>query len=341
MAERGQMPSAPAFWRERGLYACLLFPLSLLFGLLAALRRGLYRTGLLRAVHLPVPVIVVGNIAVGGSGKTPTVDWLVERLKAVGWHPGMVSRGHGGAVEDVAEVRADGDPALFGDEPVLLARLTGCPVFVGRDRPRVAQALLAAHPGCDVIVCDDGMQHYRLARDVEVAVVDPATLGNRWLLPAGPLREPVSRLKTVDVVILHGDAEPGVVRNLPQPVFPMHLAGTRFQRLADPADRCDASAFAGRRVHAIAGIGRPERFFDQLAAMGIDVVPHPFPDHHRFSAADLDFAPGEAKLMTSKDAVKCAPFAPADAWEFPVRAEIGSGAAERILEKLHNGRPSA
>lgn len=341
MAERGQMPSAPAFWRERGARAWLLFPVSLLFGLLAGLRRGFYRIGLLRAVRLPVPVIVVGNIAVGGSGKTPTVDWLVARLKASGWQPGVVSRGHGGTVDEFASVPADGDPAVFGDEPVLLARLTGCPVFVGRDRPRVARALLDRHPECDVIVSDDGMQHYRLARDVEVAVVDPATLGNRWLLPAGPLREPVSRLKAVDVVLLHGDARSARGAVWPAPTFAMHLSGSLFRRLATPADRCDAAAFVGRRVHAIAGIGRPERFFDQLMAMGLDVVPHPFPDHHRFTAADLDFAPGEPKLMTSKDAVKCAPFAPADTWEFPVQAEIGSGAAERILEKLNNGRPPA
>lgn len=336
------MRTAPGFWASRGARAGALLPLSLLFAALAGIRRALYRIGVLRALRLPVPVIVVGNIAVGGSGKTPTVDWLVARLRAAGWQPGVVSRGHGGTVDDVAEVPADGDPALFGDEPVLLARLTACPVFVGRDRPRAAQALLQRHPQCNVVISDDGMQHYRLARDIELAVVDPATLGNRWLLPAGPLREPVSRLREVDLVILHGDHAQAAALALPAGrSFAMALHGDRFRRIADPAQTCDAAAFAGRRVHAIAGIGRPQRFFDQLAAMGLDVVPHPFPDHHRFQPADLDFAPGEPKLMTSKDAVKCAPFAPADAWEFPVRAEIGSGAAERILEILQHGRPPA
>ncbi|ANQ84637.1 tetraacyldisaccharide 4'-kinase [Azoarcus olearius] len=339
-AARGAMPTAPSYWRSRGPRALLLYPLSLLFGLLAALRRRLYRAGLLSQVRLPVKVIVVGNIAVGGSGKTPVVAWLVEQLRAAGWHPGIISRGHGGSARGVLEVVASGDAGVCGDEPLLLARLTGVPVFVGRDRPAAAAALLQAHPECDVIVSDDGMQHYRLARDLELAVVDPATLGNRWLLPAGPLREPVRRLDRVDLVIRHGD-EGELPPGLGARAVPMRLVGDGFRGVADPARRCDASAFRGRRVHAVAGIGRPQRFFDQLAAMGLDVVPHPFPDHHRFVAADLDFAPGEPKLMTSKDAVKCAPFAPADAWEFPVTAEIGSGAAERILERLQHGRPPA
>ncbi len=333
---------APAFWQKRSGRALLLSPLSLLFGLLASLRRALYRMRVLCAVRLPVPVIVVGNIAVGGSGKTPTVDWLVRQLRAAGWSPGIVSRGYGGTVEGIGLVSADSDPSLCGDEPVLLARLTRCPVAIGRDRPAAAQALLAAHPECDLIVSDDGMQHYRLARDVEIAVVDQATLGNCRLLPAGPLREPLGRLRSVDLVIAHGALSLPVSAAIGSvAVASMVLEGASFRSLRRPDDTCQASAFRGQRVHALAGIGRPERFFDQLRAMGLDVVEHPFPDHHRFSAADLDFAPDEAKLMTSKDAVKCAPFAPDNAWEFPVQASIGSGAAERILEKLNNGRQTA
>ncbi|MCK9259965.1 MAG: tetraacyldisaccharide 4'-kinase [Azoarcus sp.] len=333
---------APAFWQQRSGLALLLSPLSFLFGVLASLRRALYRVGVLRAVRLPVPVIVVGNIAVGGSGKTPTVDWLVTQLRAAGWTPGIVSRGYGGTVEGVGLVGADSDPVLCGDEPVLLARLTGCPVAIGRDRPAAAQTLLAAHPECDVIVSDDGMQHYRLARDVEIAVVDEATLGNCRLLPAGPLREPLGRLSSVDVVIAHGALSLPVRAALGSATaVSMVLEGASFRSLRRPDETRPASAFRGRRVHALAGIGRPERFFDQLRAMGLDVVAHPFPDHHRFTAPDLDFAPEEAKLMTSKDAVKCAPFAPDNAWEFPVQATIGSGAAERILEKLNNGRQTA
>ncbi len=333
---------APAFWQQRGWRAWLLTPLALIFGALAALRRLLYRRAALESIQLPVPVIVVGNIAVGGSGKTPTVQWLVEMLRAAGWSPGIVSRGYGGTVEGVGLVNMDSDPAQFGDEPVLLARLARCPVAVGRDRPAAARALLAAHPRCDLIVADDGLQHYRLARTVEIAVVDEATLGNRWLLPAGPLREAPSRLASVDLVIAHGKlsaatrAAVGAV-----PIEDMTLAGDAFHVLGNPAVSRPAAFFRGQRVHALAGIGRPERFFAQLRAMGLDVVEHPFPDHHRYTAADLDFAPGEAKLMTSKDAVKCAPFMPDNAWEFPVQATIGSGAAERILEKLNNGRQTA
>lgn len=333
---------APAFWQQRSWRAWLLFPLGLIFGALAALRRLLYRRAVFESIQLPVPVIVVGNIAVGGSGKTPTVQWLVEMLRAAGWSPGIVSRGYGGTVEGVGLVAADSDPTRYGDEPVLLARLARCPVAVGRDRPAAARALLAAHPQCDLIVADDGLQHYRLARTVEIAVVDEATLGNRWLLPAGPLREAPRRLAAVDLVIAHGTlsaatrAAAGAV-----PIEDMSLAGNAFLALGDPTVSRPASFFRGQRVHALAGIGRPERFFDQLRAMGLDVVEHPFPDHHRYTAADLDFAPGEAKLMTSKDAVKCAPFMPDNAWEFPVQATIGSGAAERILEKLNNGRQTA
>ena len=286
---------APAFWSRRSHPAALaLLPLSLLFRVLAGLRRRLYRAGVLSSVRLPVPVIVVGNIAVGGSGKTPVVEWLVRQLLAAGKRPGIVSRGYGSRQGDeVALVPADGDPARFGDEPVLLARLCGCPVAIGRDRPAAAQALLQGHPECDVLISDDGMQHYRLARDLELAVVDERVLGNRWPLPAGPLREPLSRLAAVDLVIAHDGLSPLLRAALHlTPVFPMHLEGADFRSLADPARLLPAVAFAGRRVHAVAGIGRPQRFFDQLASMGLDVVPHPFPDHHRFVAADIHVGHG-------------------------------------------------
>ncbi len=335
---------APAFWARRSHPAALaLLPLSLLFRTVAGLRRRLYRAGALSGVRLPVPVIVVGNIAVGGSGKTPVVEWLVRQLVAAGRRPGIVSRGYGSTQGDgVALVPADGDPLRYGDEPVLLARLCGCPVAIGRDRPAAAQALLQAHPECDVVIADDGMQHYRLARDLEIAVVDERVLGNRWPLPAGPLREPLSRLAAVELVIAHGGLSPRLRAALQTtPVFSMHLEGGSFRSLADPARRLPAAALAGHRVHAVAGIGRPQRFFDQLASMGLEVVPHPFPDHHRFAAADLAFGAGAPIVMTSKDAVKCAAFAPDDCWEFPVRAQIGAGAAELILEKLNDGSPTA
>lgn len=336
------MPAqAPGFWQSRSLAAILMLPLSGLFWLLARTRRLLFRCGLLAVRRVPVPVVVVGNIAVGGSGKTPVVVWLVSRLREAGFTPGIVSRGYGGRVRGVALVGADDDPVECGDEPVLLAQLACCPVAIGADRAEAASALLAAHPDCDVVVSDDGLQHYRLHRDVEIAVVDEATLGNRWLLPAGPLREGLRRLREVDVVIAHGPLSPSLAAQLHgQPVFPMHLDGAHVRALADPADQRPLADFRGRRVHAIAGIGRPQRFFAQLAAHGLDVVPHAFADHHRFSRTDLDVGPGEPKILTAKDAVKCRSFAPPDTWEFPVTAQIGAGALERIMEKLTHGRPA-
>ncbi|MDR1425050.1 MAG: tetraacyldisaccharide 4'-kinase [Azoarcus sp.] len=336
---------APSCWRQRSWRAALLLPLAAPFRCVAAARRALYQHDFLHRERLPVPVIVVGNIAVGGSGKTPVVAWLVEILRQAGRRPGIVSRGYGGAAEGIGKpllVTAHADPAMCGDEPVLLARLANCPVAVGRDRPAAARALIAAHPECDVIVADDGMQHYRLARTLEIAVVDEAVLGNCWPLPAGPLREPLSRLSELDLVIAHGELSPAVRAAAGKvPIAPMTLAGERFRSVTNPAEWRDAADFKGQRVHAIAGIGRPERFFAQLAAMGIAAVPHPFPDHHAYTAADLAFAPNEPKLMTGKDAVKCAAFAPPDAWELPVRAVIGAEFVGPLLEKLDDGRQTA
>ncbi|NMG34792.1 tetraacyldisaccharide 4'-kinase [Azoarcus sp. TTM-91] len=337
------MPAAsPAFWQERGAAGVSLLPLAALFRVLSTLRRSAFRRGVKVAVRLPVPVVVVGNIAVGGSGKTPVVDWLVGVLRQHGYRPGIVSRGYGGAEPGPCLVPVGGAAQQYGDEPLLLSRLTGCPVAIGRDRPAAGALLLQAHPDCDVIVSDDGMQHYRLARDVEIAVVDEAVLGNCWPLPAGPLREGLSRLREVDLVIAHGALSDGLRARIGHGhVFPMELVGERFRTLDDGGCSVSAAHFQGRKTHALAGIGRPERFFAQLEGMGLEVERHAFPDHHAFVPADLDFAPGEAKIMTSKDAVKCAPFATADCWEFPVQARIGSGAADRILEKLSNGRQTA
>jgi tetraacyldisaccharide 4'-kinase len=330
-----------ACWGCRGGVAILLLPFSLIFMLLAVVRRGLYRAGVLRVERLPVPVVVVGNIAVGGSGKTPVVAWLVEALREAGFRPGIVSRGYGGTVASATVVPADGDAARFGDEPVLLARLTGCPLAVGRDRPAAGRVLLEAHPDVDVLVSDDGLQHYALGRDIEVIVVDEQVFGNGWRLPAGPLREGVDRLAGADLVIAHGElsarlrAAAGGV-----PVAQMRLTGEMLERL-DGSGRRPLNDFAGRRVHAIAGIGRPQRFFEQLSAAGLEVVPHVFPDHHPYVADDLVFDEIAPKILTAKDAVKCAPFAPSDTWVLPVIASIDATASQRIVEKLKHGTPPA
>lgn len=335
----------PDFWRSRANWrARALRPLSGLFGLIVRLRRALYRKGWLRVERLVVPVIVVGNIAVGGSGKTPVVDWLVGQLRAQGYVPGVVSRGYGRTASGVRLVCAEDTAAEVGDEPLLLARTLACPVAVGADRVAAAQALLAAHPDCNVIVSDDGMQHYRLHRDVEVAVVDPSVMGNALLLPAGPLREGLARLASVDLVVAHGELADEIRAAIGAvPVAAMHLEG-QVLRPVGPARGVQARALAelvGCRVHAVAGIGRPERFFAQLANQGLQVEPHPFPDHHCFTDEDLRFGSDDPLIMTSKDAVKCAPFAPTNAWELPVKACIPDAAAARIMEKLSHGHQAA
>jgi tetraacyldisaccharide 4'-kinase len=336
-------------WYRRQLAPALLplLPLSWLFRSLVGLRRTLYRCALLRSYRLPVPVIVVGNLTVGGSGKTPLVLWLAQGLGEAGWRPGIISRGYGGEAAGVQAVTADSAASLVGDEPLLLARRSAVPVFVGRDRVHSAQALLAAHPGCNVIISDDGLQHYRLQRDVEIAVFDARGAGNSRLLPAGPLREPLRRLSAVDAVVWNSPAQTQAPTPLAvaAPQFAMRLAGQRFHSLSDAQQRCDAGDLLGKRLYAMAGIGDPARFFAQLEALGLDFEAHPFPDHHRYSAADIAFADDGVLLMTEKDAVKCAALTAREAWVLPVDAQIavapaGESLLDIILEKLDGRTPA-
>jgi tetraacyldisaccharide 4'-kinase len=322
-------------WQKRGLAAWLLLPAAALFAVLVAARRHAYRAGWLKSTQVGAPVVIVGNIAAGGSGKTPVVLALVEELAARGRRPGIVSRGYGGTSRGVREVRDDDGAELVGDEPLLLKRRAGCPVFVGRDRVAAAQALLDAYPSCDVIVSDDGLQHYRLARDVEIAVVDRRLLVNSWLQPAGPCREPLSRLAHVDAVVRNGDGDI-VVHGVP--TFDMRLLAGRFVCL-ESGEMRSAVDFAGLRLHAVAGIGVPQRFFSQLEALGLHCETHAFPDHHRYAASDLAFA-GDAVLATEKDAVKLRGLSPLPVWVLPVDAQIEPDLATFVMEKL-DGRPPA
>ncbi len=326
----------PRLWYRRGLALRLLplVPLTLLFALLSGLRRAAYRCRLLRSERLPVPVIVVGNLVAGGAGKTPLTLWLVEALVARGRRPAIVSRGYGARADVPRLVSADCRPAEVGDEPLLLARRSGVPVAVCRDRVAAARAALAAHPECDVIVADDGLQHYRLARDAEIALFDGRGAGNGWLLPCGPLREPLSRLRRVDALVWNGApaALPRCAGKAPR--FDMRLDGVRFHALADPARTCGAAELAGRPLHALAGIGDPARFFRTLDALGLSFVAHPFPDHHAYTAADLRFGDDAVLLMTEKDAVKCAGLIAGEAWVLPVSAVVDDGLIEKILEKI-------
>ena len=307
---RKRLPQTPAWWHDGStppLHARLL---AVLYGNLAALRRGAYRRGWLRKHKAGVPVIVVGNIVAGGTGKTPLVIALVERLRAAGWTPGIASRGHGREDEATPRwVEAGSTAAQAGDEPLLIARATGAKVRVDRDRVAAAKALAAA--GCDIVVCDDGLQHYRLARDIEIEVQDARRrYGNGRLLPAGPLREPVERAADCDFRVLNlGVAsETDAEREAGFGEWPMRLQVGMAQPLHGGRGQA-LSTFAGQRAHAVAGIGDPERFFAMLREHGIAVVPHAFGDHHRYTAEDLRFGSDLPVLTTEKDAVKCRDFA--------------------------------
>ena len=316
------MLSRQNLWARTGVLTLLLLPFSFLFAAVSGLRRLAYRRGWLDSVAVGVPVIVVGNITAGGSGKTPLTIWLVNRLRAQGYRPGVVSRGYGGVAHGCVEVRPDSNPAQVGDEPLLIQLKTGAPVVVGRDRVAAARTLLARHPGVDVIVSDDGLQHYRLQRAIELAVVDAASgLGNGWPLPAGPLREPARRLASVDAVIQ-------VVRGTAQPLqidraWRADYTTGQAYRLRVPREKSALADLPPRDWLAVTGIGRPQGFFDMLAAQGVRFAQRAFADHHVFRPTDLPA--GGAVLMTEKDAVKCLTFAGADWWavELDVAPEAG------------------
>ncbi len=324
------------YWYSHNAVAWLLLPLSWLFCTVAVLRRYLYATHLLPSYAVPVPVMIVGNISVGGTGKTPLLIALCEHLSRHGYRPGVVSRGYGAAVDGEHPLTAGDDAVACGDEPVLIHERTGCPVVIGRDRVAAANRLLADND-CDVILGDDGMQHYRLRRAFEIAVVDvERRFGNGFCLPAGPLREPVSRLKTVDMVVYHGQTgeqyrftlEPGEAVNL------------------DTSERRKLETFTAEEVHGVAGIGYPERFFDQLRAVGMQVIGHAFPDHHVYSAGDIEFADGKPVLMTEKDAVKCRALRrqpesgriDRNIWAVPVSAALSDQLAADLLVLLGHNR---
>ena len=311
-----------------------LLPLSWLFGGVAAARRGMYRARLLRVTRMPVPVIVVGNVTVGGAGKTPLVAALVTALMKRGRHPGIVSRGFGRATRDTREVREGDDPRDVGDEPLLLARC-GAPVFVGRDRVDAAHALLAAHPSVDLIVSDDGLQHYALARDAEIAVVDALRgFGNARLLPAGPLREPLSRLRRVDAIVWRTNGQEPSRRLGHAHEFIARYEPQSWINLSDSTRAFDETWLTDPRSVAIAGIANPDVFFSWLRAHGFAGIAHAFPDHHAYSRTDVAFAAAPAVLMTEKDGVKCRAFADPRMWMQPIRAQVEISLVDFVLERI-------
>jgi tetraacyldisaccharide 4'-kinase len=299
-------------WWKRSSYRGVLLPVA--YQTVIALRRWCYRTGLKKSRRFPVPVIVVGNITVGGAGKTPFVIWLCDFLRHQGWRPGVVSRGYGGKQNHQPRwVTAESDPAQVGDEAVLIAQHTACPVVIGQQRTQAVQTLLA-RANCNVVLSDDGLQHYALARDLEIVIIDGARrFGNEACLPFGPLREPLSRLKTVDFLVANGTPMPGE--------YSFHLHPGPIYNLLRPEHLWGTTQATQRRVHAIAGIGHPERFFNTLRQLGFTVIEHVFPDHYVYRAQDLQFPDAIPIIMTEKDAVKCRTFAEQRFWCLPVSAQ--------------------
>lgn len=365
------MANIEKHWYEPSLLSTLLLPLAWLFCFVAIVRRFCYRHSIFKSHQLPVPVIVVGNITVGGTGKTPLIVTIVEHLKEQGFHPGIISRGYGGkATTWPQQVTATSDPVLVGDEPVLLAQRCHCPISVSADRPAAARALLDKHQ-CDVIISDDGLQHYALRRDIEIVVIDAVRgFGNGRCLPAGPLREPVRRITTASFIVknvvrnevnnavtnavnhaVNNEADnevTNVATNVASKVATNVInhapsADNEYEMtmlLGDALDLGGANLskplteFSATTVHAVAAIGNPARFFKQLKNIGIKVVEHPFLDHYGYAARDICFDDQLPVLMTEKDAVKCRKFAQTGHWFVPAMAKINNRFLENLTEQL-------
>ena len=367
-----------AAWSKRGALAILLLPLAAVFFCLSVIRRWAYSFGILGIADLPVPVVIVGNLTVGGVGKTPLVISLVEQLKQRGYRPGVITRGYGGKGEG-GEVPLAGDPEQFGDEPVLIRMRTACPVVVGRDRVGAARQMLQIAPETNVIISDDGLQHYALPRQVEIVVIDDRGFMNGWLLPAGPMRETARRLLTVDAIVGNGVSVPPF-DSAEVPFFQMTMKAGEFYALQDigrrvtstnlrdtlsPSPsvplpqgaregigasgagsdgRITSTNWQGLKLHGVAGIGSPNRFFKQLAQLDIVSINHPFPDHHAYTADELDFD-GDAILTTEKDAVKLRRLTlRLPVWVMPIDACVQPNLADFVVKKLvekNRGFPSA
>jgi tetraacyldisaccharide 4'-kinase len=315
-------------WYEGAPPPWWLMPLSVMYGVASRLRRFAYAKRLRRPEPLTRPVIVVGNLSVGGTGKTPLVCWLAVHLANLGFRPGVVTRGYGGSSRRAQLVQASDDPNSVGDEAIVLARRTRAPIAIGRDRPAAAQLLINA--GCDVIVSDDGLQHYALARDCEIIVVDgERRFGNGRLLPAGPLREAPGRLRDADVVVVNGG--PAVIADHASVAGGLRMRLEATSAIALRYGTAKAlSEFAGRSVHAVAAIGNPQRFFKMLQLLGINVIAHALPDHARLQIDDISFADDLPVLMTEKDAVKCGEIAGPHHWYVPVGVVFDDGDCEAL-----------
>ncbi len=323
-------------WYKKSLWLLVFLPLSLVYRVVVALRAYLYRQDFLTSKKMPVPVIVVGNITVGGSGKTPTVIAIANYLKQSDFKPGIASRGYGSEAPSYPfDVTVDKSAKHCGDEPLLIAKRTGLPVVIDANRAAACERLISEY-GCDVIITDDGLQHYKLQRDIEIVVVDAErALGNKQLLPMGPLREPASRLNSCDYIICNG-ADNGVFRSL-HPTITMQLKSSVFHQLCS-GESLDISQWSyDRTVHAVAGIGNPERFFTTLRQLGFTPITHAFSDHHQFVPDDVNFGDDFPVIMTEKDAVKLQnQINDEKYWYLPVNAEFDQDFLSSLSDKLHN-----
>lgn len=323
-----------AFWYSRSFLAYSLWPLSQGFQIAARLRFLWYQSR--GQVRFPVPIVIVGNLLLGGTGKTPFVAWLAKQLIAYGYAPGLVSRGYGRKKTKRVERVTHSDPKRFGDEPCWLASETACPVVVGNNRVEAVRTLLQEVPHTNLIICDDGLQHYALARDIEIVMVDASRqFGNGFCLPAGPLREAPSRLSRGDFVLYSKQS----TLETPYPtektwVLSQTLSAWAYSVLEGKSKQKPLQEWVGKRVHAMAGIGDPKCFFDSLRAKGIDVVSHPFPDHHFFKREECVFQEALPILMTEKDAEKCRFFATEDMWAVPLEVSLPSSFMDIFLKTL-------
>lgn len=314
-------------WQKKTFLAYLLWPLSFVYGIFIFLRHKLYQMHLLKINHLSVPVIVVGNITVGGTGKTPVVIALARFLKEKGWRPGIISRGYGGNTQHFpCLVHKNSNAREVGDEPLLIARHTACPTIVDPNRSRGAKSLLK-RSNCNIVISDDGLQHLSLGRNIEIAVVDgERRFGNNFCLPAGPLREPASRLNSVDFVISKGTTQVNE--------FKLSLIPDYFYQLIQPKNKYTSGHFQNKKVHAVAGIGNPNQFFNSLRKLGLKITEHPFPDHYLFKPRDFNYGKDAIIIMTEKDAVKCVGFVDARLWCLRTKTELDSKFLNAVLNRI-------
>jgi len=326
------MKSIEHYWYHQNLVSWLLLPLAGLYCLLISLRIKLYQLGWLKSYRAPIPVIVVGNLTVGGTDKTPLIIWLTRWLKSQGLRPGIISRGYGSKAGYYPyEIKSFSTAEETGDEPLLLQNRTGVPVVIGPDRQADIEKLLAEHD-CNIILSDDGLQHYRLQRDIEIAIVDGTRgFGNGFCLPSGPLREPVTRLNRVDMIMVNGGGD----NQLAFKVIPGEVYS-----VGGSCEQLQLDAFAGQKVHAVAGIGNPQRFFDLLQQHQVEIIPHVFRDHHQYHEYELDFADELPVLMTEKDAVKCRRMQLKNLWYLDIDIQLSDIAKQRLqhlLEQVQDG----